>query len=141
MLLFYICKNIQPLQNNRAMARYCQTKKEKSMLHLLWILWLPVLAVTLLKQGLIKYGSFKLTNDGQVQYFWLNRQISDRLAKRIAHLISPWPLSRAQKFGLLAAGLSEIHQPHIWGVWQIPEKLYKKARPLASHQNIIKVTS
>ena len=111
------------------------------MSHILWILWLPVLAVALLKQGLIKYGSFKLTSDGQVEYFWLSRRIGDRLAKKIAHLISPWPVSGAQKFELIAAGLSEVHRPHIWGTWQIPEEFYKKARPLASHNNIIKVTS
>ncbi len=107
----------------------------------LLIFWLPVVAVLLLKQELLKHGSFKLTTDEQVEYFWLNRRISDRLAKIIAHLISPWPPNGAQRFELLTAGLSEVHQPHVWGTWQLPERLYKKARPLASHHNIIKVTS
>ena len=108
---------------------------------ILSIFWLPILAILLLKRGLLKYGSFKLTSDGQVEYFWLSRRIGDCLAKKIAHLISPWPVSGAHKFELIAAGLSEVHRPHIWGTWQIPEEFYKKARPLASHNNIIKVTS
>lgn len=110
-------------------------------MYILSIFWLPILAILLLKRGLLKYGSFKLTSDGQVEYFWLNRQISNRLAKKLAHLVSPWPINAGEKYLQIVAGLENVHQPSIWGTWQIPEKFYKKARPLASHQNIIKVTS
>lgn len=110
-------------------------------MYILSIFWLPILTVLLLKRGLLKYGSFQLTVDGQIQYFWLSRQMNKHLAEIIAYLVNPWPVSGAQKFELIAAGMGKVCQPQVWGTWQIPEKLYKKAKPLASHQNIIKVTS
>jgi hypothetical protein len=105
------------------------------------IIGAPIILLLVTKNILRKWGIIRFNVAGQAEYFIIGLMVSKKTATQISVIISPLPVSSYEKFQITRAGLRDIRRPQIWGTWEIPQGLYKNVKSLASHKNIIKVTS
>lgn len=105
------------------------------------IIGAPIILLLVTKNILRKWGIIRFNLDGRAEYFIARLKLNKKIAEQISIILSPLPVSSSEKFTLTKAGLKNIRRPQIWGTWEIPQKLYKNVKSLASHKNIIKVIS